>query len=291
MTRTSQITPASFFEAVRAATPSRVGLGRRGDSLPTSALLELREAHAVARDAIHLPLDVDRLCRQIREVPELARLGDPLVVRSMAADRSQYLRRPDLGRRLDPSCRTEVQAPVDTGSGSGRGSEGSGSDGRPSLAIVIADGLSTAAVAAHAVPVARALVAELGEQFRLAPLVVASQARVAIGDEIGVGLGVGEVIVLIGERPGLSVSDSLGGYLTHGPRPGRRDSERNCVSNIRPDGLSYRLAAATLARLARGAMELGCSGVSLKDDGGQIDGPDRGEIGPAGADRQGRSEG
>ncbi|MDN6624093.1 MAG: ethanolamine ammonia-lyase light chain EutC [Acidipropionibacterium jensenii] len=285
MTRTSQITPASFFEAVRAATPGGGGGARGGAPRPPGARVAGGAAPGGPRDAIHLPLDVDRLCRQIREVPELARLGDPLAVHSMAADRSQYLRRPDLGRRLDPSCRTEVQAPGHTGSGS----EGSGSAGKPSLAIVIADGLSTAAVAAHAVPVARALVGELGEQFRLAPLVVASQARVAIGDEIGVGLGVGEVIVLIGERPGLSVSDSLGGYLTHGPRPGRRDSERNCVSNIRPDGLSYRLAAATLARLARGAMELGCSGVSLKDDGGQIDAPDRGEIGPAGADRRGRS--
>ncbi len=264
---------AAFWSSVRSATASRVGLGRAGDSLPTSALLDLRAAHAVARDAIHLPLDIDRLRRRIMDCEELSRLGEPLVLRSRAADRGEYLRRPDLGRRLDPSCRFETAA-----SGPG-GAEG---EHRPRLVIVIADGLSTAAVAAHAVPMARILATELAADFQLAPLVLVSQARVAIGDEIGEGLGAEEVIVLIGERPGLSVSDSLGAYLTHRPRVGRRDSERNCVSNIRPEGLAYRPAAATLARLARGAMELGRSGVALKDEGGRIEGADRGELGPTG---------
>jgi ethanolamine ammonia-lyase small subunit len=292
---------------VRAATPSRVGLGRRGDSLPTSALLDLREAHAVARDAIHLPLDVERLRAEAMACPELAGLGEPLLVRSRAIDRSAYLRRPDLGRRLDLACRIGEVFPGSASSGSASsgtesrgsgssaadssGSESSGSEfsdgdagagaSLPGLAIVIADGLSTAAVAAHGVPMAQALVAELSADFRLAPLTIAGQARVAIGDEIGAALGVDEVIVLIGERPGLSVSDSLGGYLTHSPQVGRRDSERNCVSNIRPGGLSYRVAAATLARLARGAMELGRSGVTLKDTGGQIETMSRAELPPA----------
>lgn len=293
-------TAGSLWERVRAATPSRVGLGRRGDSLPTTALLDLREAHAVARDAIHLPLDVEKLSAEVMACPELAACGDPLLVCSQAIDRSAYLRRPDLGRRLDPACRIEPafsepesesessgsgsSAPGSSRSGSSRSGSSAGEAGAgaplPGLAIVIADGLSTAAVAAHGVPMAQALVAELSASFRLAPLTIASQARVAIGDEIGAALGVDEVIVLIGERPGLSVSDSLGGYLTHDPRPGRRDSERNCVSNIRPGGLSYRAAAATLARLARGAMELGRSGVSLKDTGGQIETMSRAELPP-----------
>lgn len=259
-----------LWARVRAATPSRVGLGRRGDSLPVSALLDLREAHAIARDAIHLPLDVEELCAEIGETPALAALGAPVRVQSRAVDRSTYLRRPDLGRRLDPGCRVDPVGPA-----------GSGQDAElPTLAIVIADGLSTAAVAAHGVPMADALVAELNSEFRIAPLVVASQARVAIGDEVGAQQGVDEVIVLIGERPGLSVSDSLGGYLTHRPRLGRRDSERNCVSNIRPGGLSFRVAAATLARLARGAMELGGSGVRLKDTGGRIETVSPQQIGP-----------
>lgn len=275
-----------IWDRIRAATASRVGLGRAGDSMTTETLLELGESRARARDAVHLPLDVDALCRALREGPggapaEAAEQTGPLVVRSRACDRGEYLRRPDLGRRLDhaglESLRAArggmpmpaVGADVPASGGGARAAEGTAS--LPSVGIVVADGLSTTAVARHAAPMVRALADELSGAFQPAPVVVATQARVAIGDEIGEALGLDEVIVLIGERPGLSVSDSLGGYLTHAPRPGMRDSMRNCVSNIRPGGLGYRQAAVTLARLARGAIELGRSGVDLKDTGGAVE--------------------
>lgn len=227
---------------LRASTQARIGLGRAGMSLPTRAVLDLQAALASARDAVHLPLDVAAVLAGLGSLG----LGEPTLLTSRAADRSTYLRRPDLGRT--PSTLDSLPS------------------GQWDVGLVVGDGLSAKAVAAHAVPMAEALVAAIDPELSIAPPVLVSQARVAVGDEIGAKLKVATVIVLIGERPGLSVADSLGLYLTHQPRPGRTDAERNCISNIHPpEGLSYAEAAATAVRLLRGARALGRSGVDLKD--------------------------
>jgi ethanolamine ammonia-lyase small subunit len=227
------------WAALRSATRARVALGRAGDALPTSRELEFRRAHAVARDAVHAPLEAD--------VVRAALPGhEVLEVRSAAADRAEYLQRPDLGRKLAEGTELPV---VDA-----------------DLGIVVADGLSPRAVHEHAGGLVTALLARL-PGWSVAPVVLAHQGRVGLGDAIGAALGVRAVVVLIGERPGLSSADSLGAYLTWGPRPGRVDAERNCVSNVRPPhGLGYEQAAGTLAALLAGARELGASGVALKDD-------------------------
>jgi ethanolamine ammonia-lyase small subunit len=227
------------WAVLRSATRARVALGRAGDALPTARELEFRAAHAAARDAVHSPLDVDRLRADLD--------GEVLAVASAAPDRATYLQRPDLGRQL----------------AEGTTLPGTGAD----LAVVLADGLSPRAVHAHGPGLAAALIERL-PGWSVAPLVVATQARVALGDAIGAALSVRAVVVLIGERPGLSSADSLGVYLTWDPRPGRVDSERNCVSNVRPPhGLSYAQAADTVATLLGAARELGASGVALKDEG------------------------
>lgn len=228
------------WSELRRTTQARIGLGRAGMSLPTAAVLELQASLAAARDAVHVPLDVAGL------VPGLAGLGlgDPVVLTSRALDRGVYLRRPDLGRV------PEEVAPLPAG----------GWD----VGLVVADGLSSKAVSDHALPMLKALVEAL-DGLSVAPPVVVTQARVAVGDWIGQAMGVGTVLVLIGERPGLSVADSLGIYLTHRPRPGRTDAERNCISNIHPpEGLGYAAAAATAVGLVCGARTLGRSGVDLK---------------------------
>jgi ethanolamine ammonia-lyase small subunit len=228
------------WAVLRAATRARVALGRAGDGLPTARELEFRAAHAAARDAVHDALDpaVLRAALPDRELLE---------VHSAAPDRATYLQRPDLGRR--PADGTSLpRADADLG-------------------IVVADGLSPRAVHEHAAGVVTALTRRL-PGWSVAPVVVAHQARVGLGDAIGAALGVRAVVVLIGERPGLSAADSLGIYLTWDPGPGRVDSERNCVSNVRPPhGLSYEQAADTVAALLTAARELGASGVALKDEG------------------------
>ncbi|MCV7397610.1 ethanolamine ammonia-lyase subunit EutC [Mycobacterium paraseoulense] len=233
-----------LWAPLRATTQARIGLGRAGNSLPTRRVLEFQAAHAAARDAVHEPLDVDGLIRRLHDVG--AGLGEPLRVCSRAASRDEYLRRPDLGRSpADLSDLPKTKADI---------------------GFILADGLSPRAVTEHAAGMVGALVAEFDGRYRIAPPVIATQARVALGDHIGQALGVTTVLVLIGERPGLSVADSLGIYLTHRPAPGRTDAERNCVSNIHPpDGLDYPTAAAVTAALVAGARELGRSGVALKD--------------------------
>ena len=223
---------------LRAATAARVALGRAGQGLPTAPMLAFQLAHARAQDAVHAALDVDQLNQA---------LGRPaIVVDSAAPNRAAYLQNPDLGRRLDPRAQGLAKGDYD-------------------LAIVLADGLSAVAVQSHGPAVVEALYQRLAD-WRLAPLVIARQARVAIGDPIGEALGARIVVVLIGERPGLSAADSLGAYLTFDPQPGRRDSERNCVSNIRwPGGLAPDQAADKIAWLLREAKRLGFSGVDLKD--------------------------
>lgn len=229
---------------LRRTTQARIGLGLAGRSLPTGRTLELLAAHAAARDAVHDPLDVPALGAALGAV------GAPgaLHVESRAATRGEYLRRPDLGR-----------APADL-----RHVEHTGAD----IGIVIADGLSPRAVAEHAPAMVAALRAHLAASYRIAPPVIATQARVALGDQVARAQGVETVLVLVGERPGLSVVDSLGIYLTHRPGPGLSDADRNCISNIHPpEGLGYDAAAATVASLLAGARRLGRSGVHLKDTG------------------------
>lgn len=216
-------------------TPARVALGRSGHSLPTVELLRFQLDHARARDAVHEELDANSL-------------GIPhILMRSAAADRTTYLRRPDLGRALSEESRALLAA------------------GDYDAAIVIADGLSATAVHRHAPPLLRALLPRLAD-WRLAPLVVVTQGRVAIGDEIGERLGARQVVVLIGERPGLTSPDSLGIYLTWKPRRGRVDSERNCISNVRTEGIGYELAAHKLHFLMSEARVRKISGVGLKED-------------------------
>jgi ethanolamine ammonia-lyase small subunit len=228
------------FERLRRATPARVGLGRCGHGLPTRALLDFQLAHARARDAVHQRFDPDEIVAGLTD-------RETRIVSSRAPDRQTYLQRPDLGRQLaDGDADLLVR-------------------GNYEVAFVVADGLSSPAVHAHAVPMLRAAFDRIRD-WHVAPIVIARQARVALGDEIGQRLGAALVVVLIGERPGLSSPDSLGLYLTWNPRPGRQDSERNCISNIRqPTGLSYELAANRLAWLMNAARRQRLTGVGLKD--------------------------
>jgi ethanolamine ammonia-lyase small subunit len=225
---------------LRAATRARIGLSRVGDAMATKDVLEFQLAHAKARDAVHTRLDTAAIRAQID--------GPVIEVRSEAENRETYLRRPDQGRRLHGDCEA-LLAPGDY-----------------DAVFVIADGLSATAVAANAVPMLQAAVARL-QDFRIAPVVIATQARVAIGDDIGERLGAKLCAILIGERPGLSVAESLGIYLTYGPKRGVRDSARNCISNIHTKGgLSYAAAGDTLAWLMREALRRKLTGVALKEE-------------------------
>jgi ethanolamine ammonia-lyase small subunit len=230
--------------ALRAHTAARIALGRAGVSLPTGEWLRFAQAHALARDAVHEPLDADALIEGLRGMA-----FEPLCVESAAPDRATYLRRPDLGRRLSPHSAALLR-------------------GQPAadILVLLADGLSARATQHHALPLLRALRPLLEAQGQaIGPVLVATQARVALGDEAGTLLNARAVLVLIGERPGLSSPDSLGAYLTWGPRAGRSDAERNCVSNIRPEGLALEAAAFKLAWLLHAARALGATGVALKD--------------------------
>ena len=240
----------SPWTAWRAATPARLALGRAGAGMPTDETLRFGWAHAMARDAIHAALDVDALANDLQ-----AQGWEVERVRSRADDRVTYLRRPDLGRQLDAADAARLRE-------AGRRKSGH----RDEVCIVVGDGLSSLAVARHAAPLLAALRTQLPPETRFAPVVVATQARVALADEVAECFGATLSVMLIGERPGLSSPDSLGIYLTHAPRRGRHDAERNCISNVRPEGLSYPLAAFKLAWLMREALRRGLSGVTLKDE-------------------------
>jgi ethanolamine ammonia-lyase small subunit len=252
---------------LRRATPARIGLGRSGTALPTAAQLDFQLAHARARDAVYAGLAAERLLTELRG------LGlETLPLHSQACDRPTYLRRPDLGRRLDIKSRQLLT----------RHSRESGNPGQPlrrspldprlrggnekertcNIAFVIADGLSATAVNAHAVPLIAAALLQLGG-WRIGSIAVVEQGRVAIGDEIGGLLGADLVAVLIGERPGLSAADSLGVYLTWQPAPGAVDAARNCLSNIRPEGMPIAEAADALIRLMTAARQRRMTGVAL----------------------------
>ena len=224
----------------RRATPARVGLGRSGDALPVGDVLDFQLAHARARDAVHAPLDAAAIQAQLAPLPVIE-------VASAASDRGVYLRRPDLGRRL------------------GAGFESRLTPGPYDIVFVIGDGLSAASVQQHAALFLGVVLPSL-RAWSLAPIVLASQARVALGDEIAERLQARLCIMLIGERPGLTVANSLGAYITFDPRKGRRDSERNCISNIHAAGLTYRQAAEKLTWLVGQAFSRGLTGVNLKDE-------------------------
>ena len=231
-------TPARWSD-LRRFTSARVALGRVGNGMPTKAHLDFQAAHAAARDAVHAALDVAALCA------DLTAAGLPSVaVHSEAADRRTYLLRPDLGRRL----RDRGTIPPMPGA----------------MLFVVCDGLSALAVQRHAASLLRHAVPRIAGP--VAPVIVAEQGRVALGDDIGEAMGAAAVAVLIGERPGLSAADSLGVYLTWQPRRGRTDAERNCISNIRLEGLPPEAAADKLLWLIGVMRRLRLTGVTLKDE-------------------------
>ncbi len=237
------IAPA-LWRDLRRFTDARVGLGRSGNGMPTAAHLEFQEAHARARDAVHSALDVAAL------EAALAPIGPPVLrVRSAAPDRRTYLLRPDLGRRLRDADRAALKPAPGT------------------VAFIVADGLCATGVQDHAAPLLARLIPAL-HRILLAPgpIVIAEQGRVALGDDIAEALQAQAAVVLIGERPGLSATESLGLYITWGACRGRTDAERNCISNVRPAGLSYDDAAAKALWLLGAARALGATGVALKDE-------------------------
>jgi ethanolamine ammonia-lyase small subunit len=234
-------------------TDARIALGRAGRSLPTTPHLAFQLAHAQARDAVHLPFDVAGLAAGVQSMG-----WEVLPLHSAAADRATYLQRPDLGRQLDEASRLRLRSQLAEPAG----------ERRFDLAFVVADGLSALAVHRHALPLiqaARALLDSISQPWTVAPVALVEQARVAVGDEVGSALGARCVVVLIGERPGLSSPDSMGLYLTWEPSPGLTDERRNCISNVRPAGLPVEAAAGKLVHLLQEARRSQLSGVALKD--------------------------
>ena len=234
------------WSILRRYTDARIALGRTGASLPPREVLGFRVAHAAARDAVLSPLDADSVGEGMKG------LGLGFVrLKSRCGDKAEYLQRPDLGRRLCEDSRAELKALAPD----------SGCD----LAIIVADGLSSAAIERQALPF-QSMYLPLTAGLKLGPLCLATFSRVALSDEIGALLGAKAVVILIGERPGLNSPDSLGAYLTFAPKVGTTDERRNCISNIRPAGLPLARAAAKLAYLVRESLRRGVSGVGLKDE-------------------------
>ena len=236
---------APAWPGLRALTAARIGLARTGASLATAPLLDFRLAHARARDAVHTPLDEPALLAAVGA----ATASPVLVVSSQAPDRHTYLLRPDLGRRLQPGATSVLAAHA----------------GAYQLLIVLGDGLSAQAVQRHAGPLLQALLPML-DGWALGPLVLVRGARVAVADEVALALGAEALLMLLGERPGLSAPDSLGAYLTWAPGPATNDAERNCISNIRPEGLGYAQAAHRLLHLLQRMRALRLTGIALKDE-------------------------
>jgi len=250
----SQVVREDAWAGLRAHTDARIALGHAGVSMPTKAHLEFQRDHAMARDAVWMSLDLEAMKDALERVQGRASSGPvkALTVHSAAVDRTTYLRRPDLGRILDEDSKGRLHAvrtatPVD-------------------ISLVFCDGLSSKALETNASPFLEAFL-PLCSHWTLSPLVLASQARVALGDEVASLLGARVAVVLIGERPGLSSPDSMGIYLTWNPHPRvTRDDGRNCISNIRPAGMSCADGAAKLAWLLERSMRLGLSGLGLKDE-------------------------
>ncbi|WP_412071976.1 ethanolamine ammonia-lyase subunit EutC [Pseudomonas fluorescens] len=242
--------PQNPLLELRRLTPARIALGRSGTSMPTSAQLDFQYAHAQARDAVHLPFDHAGLSAQLAECGRQS-----LLLHSAAANRDSYLQRPDLGRKLSDASAQNLRDYAQANPG--------GVD----LVIVVADGLSALAVHRHTAPFLTRLQEQIAtDRWSVSPVVLVEQGRVAIGDEIGELLGAKMVVILIGERPGLSSPDSLGLYFTYNPKIGLTDAYRNCISNVRLEGLSYGMAAHRLVYLMREACRRQLSGVNLKDE-------------------------
>ncbi len=235
------------WEALKQFTAARIALGSTGVSVPMHAAIALRLAHAQAKDAVYSALDVTCLTEILKETGSIV-----YSVKSKAADRDEYLQRPDLGRMLSDASHQFLQllstTPYD-------------------ISIIVADGLSAAAVNINALPFIEAFLQQVSVKYSVAPIVLAEQGRVAIADEIGQLLNVRLTIILIGERPGLSAADSMGAYITFSPQPGNTDEKRNCISNIRAGGLPPTVAAEKVAILVNAAFKLQLTGVQLKDEG------------------------
>jgi ethanolamine ammonia-lyase small subunit len=244
------VDPQNPLLELRRLTPARIALGRSGTSMPTGAQLDFQYAHAQARDAVHLPFDHRALRAQLAEGGH-----ESLVLHSAATNRDSYLQCPDLGRKLSEESAQGLREYAEANPG--------GVD----LVIVVADGLSALAVHRHTLPFLTRLSEQIAEEgWSLAPVILVEQGRVAVSDEIGELLGAKMVVILIGERPGLSSPDSLGLYFTYNPKVGLTDAYRNCISNIRLEGLSYGMAAHRLLYLMREACRRQLSGVNLKDE-------------------------
>lgn len=244
------------WQALRTYTDARIGLGRAGISMPTSELLDFQLAHAQAQDAVHQPLDVKTLMEQLNPLIHECGLDPCHTLQSRAPDRPTYLQRPDLGRRLDEASAEVLR-------------QYAFSNHRAyDLAIAVVDGLSSRAIAENTSPFLSELCATLKhdkEEWSLAPLSIVTQGRVAIGDEIGDLINARAVLVMVGERPGLSSPDSLGLYLTWDPRVGLNDARRNCISNVRKAGLDYPDAVRKLMYLLKESRRMQLSGVQLKE--------------------------
>jgi ethanolamine ammonia-lyase small subunit len=245
---------------LRRFTDARIGLGRAGISLPTAEMLAFQLSHAQARDAVIFPLDIETLAQQLTSIEALNTIAAPIHLHSQAIDRTSYLQRPDLGRKLNQKSRQilldfmnkQEQSPTHN----------------YDLGIVVVDGLSSLGVQTNAHPFITDLLALLDQDkkhWKIAPISIVQQGRVAIGDDIGELLNAQTVMVLIGERPGLSSPDSLGLYFTWSPKTGLNDASHNCISNIRPAGLPYQEAARRAIYLLREANKLKLTGVKLKD--------------------------
>lgn len=247
------------WDKLREFTSARIALGRSGNSVPTDELLSFQLDHAQAMDAVHCSLNVDSLVAQLSDSYSILEqtLEPPVVVSSKVTDRFMYLQRPDLGRQLNDASWQKLEAISKE------------HNAELDLAIVVADGLSSVAIQNHAVPVISRLVslmsADDDHQWNLAPIAVVNQGRVAVGDDVGECFNAKAVLVLIGERPGLTSPDSMGMYLTWGAKRGSKDSDRNCISNVRPQGLNYDDACQRAFYLLKEARKLQLSGVNLKD--------------------------
>ena len=236
------------WSPLRRFTQARIGLGRAGHALPTGALLDFQLAHAQARDAVHLPWDIEAYAAEVQKLG-----AECLILETPVADRSEYLRRPDLGRRLANASRAQLA---------------SLSGGACDIALAVTNGLSSTAVERHGLALLAAILARYQARgLRVGPVCAVANGRVALSDEIGAALKARVAVIIVGERPGLSAADSLGIYLTYAPGPDNTDAERNCLSNIRPpEGLDYGAAADKLAYLTGEALRRGLSGVGLKDE-------------------------
>ncbi|AEX23764.1 ethanolamine ammonia-lyase subunit EutC [Vibrio sp. EJY3] len=256
---TAKVVTRNPWDKLREFTSARIALGRSGNSVPTDELLSFQLDHAQAMDAVHCTLNVDSLVAQLSDSYSILKqtLEPPVVVTSKVTDRFMYLQRPDLGRQLDEASWNTLEA------------IGKEHNTELDLAIVIADGLSSVAIQNHALSVISRLVSLMSgdeeHQWNLAPIAIVKQGRVAVGDDVGECFNAKAVLVLIGERPGLTSPDSMGMYLTWGAKRGSKDSDRNCISNVRPQGLNYDDACQRAFYLLKEARRLQLSGVNLKD--------------------------